>query len=316
MEAVAMTLEEIAQAIGQHVPPGVPAWVHGTFKRRSITFATGLEDARTLVIWVQSHRATGDIRIHPGRPKIAASDRLEDMDRATLEVLASVEGGFAETAWQDGLMSWDNWIGFQPYNKYPEPGILRRTGDCMIEFAPSGIYVEDWRYMASATGLLGALKLIAEIDATGTTRARNGGFVFGGQHAILVLGRRVPLPDGVPAQKFVRTSEDPLAAVRQVLDCSVDYAADDGKGFHVTASTDPWREGRRLGLTSCFEQSPDPDVLVERVKDEPGIVSRLWRIDSLASGVTFPLATPAEPESLRWLQGEADTLIAPLGAAA
>ncbi len=101
------------------MPASVPTWVHGAFKRRSITFATGLEDARTFVVWVQSHRATGDIRIHPGRPKITASDRLEDMDRATLEILASVEGGVAETAWADGVMSWDNWIGLQPYNKYP-----------------------------------------------------------------------------------------------------------------------------------------------------------------------------------------------------
>src|SRR5262245_39267322 len=100
--ALPMKLEEISEAIGPRVPAGVPAWVRGTFKRRSITFATGLEDARTLVIWVQSHRATGDIRIHPGRPKITASDRLEDMDRATLEILASVEGGVAETAWADG----------------------------------------------------------------------------------------------------------------------------------------------------------------------------------------------------------------------
>jgi hypothetical protein len=238
------------------------------------------------------------------------------MDRATLEFLASFEGGVADTAWADGLLSWDNWIGLQPYNKYPEPGILRRTGDCMIEFAPSGIYVEDWRYMPSAAGLLGALKLIAEIDDTGTTRARNGGFVVAGRHAMLVLGRRVPLPDGVPAQKFVSTSKDPLAAARQVLECTVDYATDDGRGFHIAASTDPWREGRRLELTSCFERSPDPDVLVERVKGEPGVVSRLWRIDSLESAVQFPLATPAEPDSFKWLEGEADTLIAPLGVAA
>lgn len=311
-----MTLEEIAAAIGPKVPEAVPAWVHGAFKRRSITFATGLEDARTLVIWVQSHRMTGDIRIHPGRPRIAASDRLEDMDRKTLEVLASVEGGFADTSWQDGLMSWDNWIGFQPYSKYPEPGILRRTGDCMIEFAPSGIYVEDWRFMPTKPGLLGALKLIAEIDHRGTTVARNGGYVFAGQHAILVLGRRKPLPDGLPAQAFVRTSDDPLAAARQVLECSVDYATNDGQGFSIVASTNPWREGRRIALASCFEHSGDPDVLVEKVEDEPGVVSRLWRIDSLQSTVAFPLSTLAPPESLEWLEGEADTLIAPLGAAA
>jgi len=311
-----MTLEEIVAGIGPRIASGVPTWAHGTFKRRSITFATGLEDTRTFVAWVQSHRMTGDIRIHPGRPKIMATDRLEDMDRETLSVLASVEGGLAETAWQDGLMSWENWIGFQPYNKYPEPGILRRTGDCMIEFAPSGIYVEEWRYLPSAAGPLGALHLIAEIDNTGTTRARNGGFVFAGRHAVLVLGRRTPLPDGVPAQAFVRTSDDPLAAARQVLECSVDFGVDDGRGLYIAASTDPWREGRRLEIASRLEPSPDRDVLVEKVEDEAGIVSRLWRIDSLQGAVAFPLPTPAEAESLRWLQGEADTLIAPLGAAA
>lgn len=311
-----MTLEEIALDIGQRVPPGVPLWVHGAFRRRSITFATGLEDTRTFVVWVQSHRLTGDIRIHPGRPKIMHSDRIEDMDRATLEVLASVEGGYAETTWQDQLMSWDNWVGFQPYNKYPEPGILRRTGDCMIEFAPSGIYVEDWRFLPSYKGLLGALRLIAETDDTGTTRARNGGLVIAGRHAMLTLERRQALPEGVPAQQFVKRSQDALAAVRRVLDCTVDYAVNEGSGFAIVASTNPWREGHPLPAVEGFERSPDPEVLVERVRGEPGVVSRLWRIDSLQCGVEFPMATPAEPESLHWLQGEADTLIAPIGAAA
>lgn len=165
-----MTLDELARKLPVPPPPRVPDWALGTHRRRSISFATGIEDASTFVVWVQAHGMTGDLRIHPARPRLTADDRLEDLDLDSLVRLASVEGGIAATAWAAGVMRWSGWIGFQPYDKYPEPGVLRRVGDCMIEFAPSGIYVEDWRYQKSAPGLLAGLRLVAETAGDGTER--------------------------------------------------------------------------------------------------------------------------------------------------
>ena len=306
-----MTLEELAGRFGAPPLPRVPEWVLGTHRRRSISFATGFEDASTFVVWVQAHGMTGDLRIHPARPRLSADDRLEDLDLESLVRLASVEGGIAATSWSADVMRWSGWIGFQPYDKYPEPGVLRRVGDCMIEFAPSGIYVEDWRYQKSEPGLLAGLRLVAETMRDGTERPRTGGLVVAGDHALLVLDRRVPLAGGSRAQDVVRESDDPVAALRQALDCTVDFAERGTDGtFRIKASTDPRREGSKLDIARSFIPGRTQAELMELRDGDAAVASRLWRIDSLEGEREFPLATPAPAEQLAWLAAEADTLIA------
>ncbi len=96
-----MTLDELARRLPAPPPPRVPDWALGTHRRRSISFATGFEDASTFVVWVQAHGMTGDLRIHPARPLLAAGDRLlqlvaaVDVDR---EPLAPRSGAFAAAA--------------------------------------------------------------------------------------------------------------------------------------------------------------------------------------------------------------------------
>jgi hypothetical protein len=307
-----VTLEEVAERYGARPIPRVPAWALGTVRRRSITFATGVEDTKTFVVWVQSHGMTGDLRIHPARPKLFATDRLEDLDHQSLVWLASVEGGTATTSWSDGEMSWANWIGFQPYDKYPESGLMHRIGDCMIEFAPTGIYVEDWRFQDSQPGTLAGLRLISETASDGRTYERRGGFVIAGDHALLSLARRAELPEGTRAQDFVSRAADPVTALRQVLDCSVDYSVRRGDRRVIAVSTDPRREGLVNTLLERFGFGPAPDLLVEHVSDEQGVQSRLWCIDSLTLDHEFSRQTDAPEESLKWLQREADTLLTPL----
>lgn len=307
-----MTLQEIASVLGRIDSPHVPAWALGTVRRRSITFATGVEDRETIVYWVQSHGLTGDIRIHPARPALLHGDPIDGLDLDTMALLASVEGGYARTSMRaDGLMMWNDWIGFQPYDKYPEPGYLRRAGDCMIEFPPSNVYVEDWRFQKSAPGLLAGLHLLSETDHQGVSRPRKGGLVIAGDHAILTLDRREPLPDGIKAQDFVRQSKTPAKALAQVLDCTVDYAILHRSTYRVQVSTDPRREGMALGITQGFVPTKDPELLIQNL-DDGEIRSRLWRIESLAADVPFPLATQAGAEHLAWLEREADTLLIPL----
>ena len=208
-------------------------------------------------------------------------------------------------------MSWTGWIGFQSYDKYPESGLMQRVGDCMIEVAPSKTYVEDWRFQPSAPGLLAGLWLIGETDTAGRGCARLGGMVIAGDHAICSIGRLNELPDGFRAQDFVRDGRDPLAAMRQVYECTVDYATKEASGFKIVTSTDPRREGIPVDWTSGFSLTADPGVVVQRITTEPGIKSRTWRIDSLETCVVFPLTTNISDDKKAWLDAEADTLIEP-----
>jgi hypothetical protein len=243
---------------------------------------------------------------------LARNDRLETLDRETLASLASVEGGIAASLWQNGVMAWNNWIGFQPYDKYPEPGILRRVGSCMTEFAPSGIYVEDWRYQASEPGPVAGLRLVGETDKSGNVCPREGGIVVAGDHAIVVLARREPLPEGTRAQDYVRESPNPAKALIQVFDCSVDYLQRKDDTFVINASTDPRREGKECNVLSRLMPGRAAGELIEVVDGHQDIALRQWRIDSLEPNRTFALETASEPERLAWLARESDTLIDPI----
>ncbi|MCU0953906.1 MAG: hypothetical protein MUC37_04680 [Hyphomicrobium sp.] len=291
-----MTLDEIAAAKPKAGTQRVPDWALGCVRRRSITFATGVEDRQTRVFWAQAHGMTGDIRVNPSRPAVPAGTKLSSLDHETLIRLASVEGGVATTSWNEPVMSWADWIGFQPYDKYPEPGLMRRIGDCMIEFAPSGAYVEDWRFLPSAPGLLAGLRLEAEIDHAGKEHRRQGGLVIAGDHAIRALARRDELPPGTRAQDFVRTSDDPVAALERVFDCTADYAVLNAGNWTVEVSTDPRREQTSISLLGPLLDSG----------------RRVWRIDSLEAGRRFPSSTQLAPSARSWLDREADTLLLPL----
>jgi hypothetical protein len=306
-----MTLDEIAANATIETELRVPVWALGCVRRRSITFATGVEDDRTRVYWVQAHGMSGDVRIHPARPEIAVGTNLATLDRETLSRLASVEGGVARTAWNDPIMSWTGWIGFQPYDKYPEPGLMRRAGDCMIEFAPSGAYVEDWRFQPSAPGICAGLRLESETDTSGRTYPRAGGLVIAGDHAIRTIGRREELPDGTRAQDFVRSSADPAAALERVFDSTTDYIIRDGANWMIEASTDPRRETTQVALIGHLERTGEGTV-TETVCGEPYMAQRHWRIDSLEAGRTFTQSTSLSPDRLAWLRREADTLIDPI----
>lgn len=286
-----MTLEELAAFAPRSQPLKVPGWTLGCFHRRCITYATGREDATTLVVWIQSHGLTGDIRIPAWQPK----DRLDALSPADIALAASVEGGVADTAWDGERMSWSNWAAFQPYDKWPEPGVLRRVGACLIETAPSGIYVEDWRLQPGSSGLVAGLRLVSQTVA-GVERPRDGGLVVCGRHALFTLARRNPLAEGVPAQ--VQLAERP-DLLDDVFDAEASYAV---HGV-VAASTHPWTVGAALPLGD-FEDAGD-GLVRETLADG----ARLWRVDTLLPDVEIDARTPAEAGGGAWLDREASTLL-------
>lgn len=312
-----MTLDELAEAAPFVRDSGVPAWTLGCFHRRSITFATGAEDTATQVIWIQIYGLTGDLRIPGNRPDLRHRTSLDDCTHDERIALACCEAGVAESAFEDGQMHWRNWVAFQPYDKFPEPGQLRRVGTCLIEFAPSGIYVEDWRAQSGSSGLLAGLRLESETGADGVTRQRDGGLVITGSHALFVLGRRSPLPTEGPVQEQLACARDPQEIARTAFDCQGTYLRRDSARaeWRAVLSTDPFREGEAWPIDRGFQHGKEPGRLVQEVVEDGRPVRRHWRIDTLLAGQDIACHTEASDSGHQWLAREAATLLATATAA-
>jgi hypothetical protein len=301
-----------ANAAGRHVPE----WVLGCFRRRSLTFFDGTEDDRTRVVWLQSHGLTADLRSES--PASGATARLtgladvRELPLAELLRLVRVEAGIGDTRWDGELMHWSSWDAFQTHAKWPEPGRLHRTGSCLVEFAPSGAYVEDWRFQPCAGRLIG-LRMLDERDRTsGEVVHRGGGLVVCGRHAAFVRGRAEPLPDGHRLDDLVRTRACDAAWLERVFACDGSYAVADSSDddFIVQLSTLPWREGQSLLSLEGFSLDTGSGFLLQRVEERGRPIERRFTIDTLEREFSGDVSTTAAPSAMDWWARERDTLLA------
>lgn len=297
---------------------GVPAWTLGCYQRRSISFFNGDADETTLVLWLQARGLTADLRLAADRPKPKSREALADLSLAELTLLAEVEGGIAPTRFEPtsasgvelaGTMSWPDWTAFQLHAKWPEPGNLRRVGDCLIEHAPSGAYVEDWRLQPSGDGPLIGLRLEEERDSkTGQLLHRGGGLVVAGEHALLVRGRAEELPPAARLSDLIERAASEPKLLDAIFGFDASYARRDGSGrYVVTASTLPWREGRPLLSLEGF--SLIDGVVLQKAREQSRSVERRFRVDTLEASYEDWLATPATQAAVDWLAAEERTLL-------
>lgn len=295
----------------------VPGWTLGCFKRRSITFFNGEADDSTLVIWMQSRGLTCDLRIAEDRPRPRSRAALAELGYGELAKLAEVEGGVSPTRFEpdavsgvelSGTMYWPDWTAFQLHAKWPEPGCLRRVGDCLLEYAPSGAYVEDWRLQSSEAGPLAGLSLLEERDSkTGRLLHRGGGLVIAGDQALLVRGRAEALPAASRLSELVERAAREPRLLDAVFGFEASYAKQDAAGRYVVAhSTLPWREGETLMALGGF--SMQDGVLVQKVRENGASVERRFQIDTLEPSYEDWLATPATAAAAAWLAAEPSLL--------
>lgn len=248
-----MTLLELAQQMPTLPDPAVPEWTMGCFRRRSITFYSGETDTETRVYWLQSGRLCADFRF--GLP-------------------GHVEAGVAHATWDGSHMRWSDWTALADRDKWPEPGELRRVGNSLIEFAPSGTYVEDWRLQPHSPGLLAGLRMLDETDAeTGEILHTGGGLLVCSHHVAVIRGGR----------HFAAAY---AAAGRTILQ----YGAGD-PGWSLEGFT------------------PSPEGLTQGLIEDGRPVRRRYHIDTLIPHYPFPAATPVSDTGARWLAQEAATLL-------
>lgn len=303
-----MNLFELAARHPMRVEGGVPDWMLGHFRRRTISFADGRSDERTQVHWLQSRTFTIDLRLPEGPPLPVRA--WQDYDAAELCVLANHEGWVADSVWEGGMLSWRGGVSLQLHNRWPEPARLQRIGNCMIEFGTTGAYVEDWRLQAGRGPLIG-LRLLEECDGeTGQVLRRGGGLIVCGEQLGWVQGRALePRPSSMPLRERVAQACGDAAALAELLDCETSLASIDAQGdYRVQLSTVPARVGQVLTLEG-FEPPVQGRVrqFLHHPQDGRARV-RTFIVDTLEPDWRADLATPSSGEAQQWFATEQETL--------
>lgn len=240
-----------------HVPVAtVPELMFGCWKRAWIKFADGAIDDTTKVVWLQTESQMVDVRINADPLNISRRAGLHDCTIDELHALAlnDASSGFTEcgspVVSADGLRgataSWNtrghdvngHGINFQPVSAFPEPGLMtwNADGTVMMEYAPSGAYVEEWRLVPGSRESLS----IRQHDAGTIYRA--------GGVAVLVRDRVIPIPRLARLSELVDEYWEDRTLIEELLDCEFSVAELNEDGWTITASTLPWRIGGKLDV--------------------------------------------------------------------
>ncbi|MEG2269516.1 MAG: hypothetical protein RSC68_35015, partial [Acinetobacter sp.] len=163
-----MNLFEVIKTLKPTTPQPeiIPGFLYGAFRRKSISFYNGLTDENTIVYWFQSHSFTIDLRLK-SQTGTAVQER---------------QGWIGNTFWDNAsqLLSWDvkDYANYQNHVQWPEPARLHAIGNCILEFSPSNVYVEDWRQQVQH-GLFLGLRLQSALDVqSGQELEMDGGLII------------------------------------------------------------------------------------------------------------------------------------------
>ncbi|MBL4611833.1 MAG: hypothetical protein JKY58_14170 [Pseudomonas sp.] len=312
-----MTLQELLSSIASgsitvsqpRTATSVPDWMLGCFRRHCISFANGESDSTTLVFWFQSRNFTIDLRLPRPSERLPAKP-LQNCTARELQVLANYEGWAAKSSWDGTCMAWQEGASLQIHNRWPEPAELRRIGNCMIEFAPSGAYVEDWRLQPSAPGPLIGLQLVEERNqTTAEVLHRGGGLIICGDFAALVRGRPQPLKitaETLPEAVSQTTDPEELAHLLN-FDTSVARGSL-AAGYTVQHSTHAQRIGQPLLPLHEGDWVLEDGQLLHITEENGQHIERRFEIDTLCAQQDFIQTTPWTAQAQTWFAREATTL--------
>ncbi len=255
----------------------VPDVMFGCWRREWIELADGSIDDTSTVVWLQTNSLMVDVRVAADRPDLTRRAGLHECTVDELHAIARSDSssGYTEcgpvVVGPDGLRaaiaSWHtrgHGVNFQPVSAFPEPGLMTwsEDGTVMVERAPSGAYVEQWRLVPGSGDPLS----VTEIDGDVIYRAGDVA-VFVRDRAIgiprrarlpdlLVEYRARPGGDGSPAR--LRVQRGPTD--RRRMDCHhVDAAVEGGRGARCRFGLSwPTTHGCRSPTPACCPQAPTP----------------------------------------------------------
>ncbi len=258
----------------------------GAFRRKSISFCTGVTDEKTIVYWIQSRTFSIDLRLTEGGDT----------------PVAERQGWEGDTLWDDATrqLSWRIARSYQPRNQWPEPAGLSFIGNCVLEFAPSGAYVEDWRQQSSKGPFLG-LRLTAMVNGTtGEEVAMAGGLVVAGEHVACARSRPPRIDDVLQrASSLTEALAAGVATEAEVESYEVSVATG---SYRITHSTQTRRQGEMIGAGD-FSIRPDGTIAEATMIDgDPCVL--LYEVDVFEPNFTFDIQTPSTSEALDWMEQE------------
>lgn len=227
------------------------------------------EHTEERVLWVQTPSGHGDMRIAKKRSDMTATaTSLADLSHSQLLELAAADCSCGVCELDQGTVDaqgrprarWHvSTTGFtqQVVSNWPEYGYLEwmspskesvdqtttlDSRPCMMEYAPDGQYIEDWRLSPGSTGF--------SCHLTGPGR----NLYVAGIHAMLAIHRTEEPAVAKPLVNIVHTDgHKNRTAVETYLSSEYSYAQKkhataDCSEFIIELSTLPWRQGQSISL--------------------------------------------------------------------
>lgn len=248
----------------------------GCWHRRYIRYKDGVEDKSTRVIWLQTPSGLCDMRISAERPDFSKRIRLSDCSDDELIALAEQDCACGitildETAVPYPTATWeggDSGFMYQPVINFPEDGWFEweEEGTCMLEYAPSGAYEEDWRLQDNSRTF--AAHLLCQDSETTTN------LYVAGAHAMLAVDRAVAINEERPLQELVAESTNDRHRIYAYLDSEFSYAISKvNNDYAIVLSTLPWREGQTLSLDWLSGLDKDVPVMTDHMGNKWDVIS-------------------------------------------
>jgi hypothetical protein len=308
-----MHINELIAQYNRKNEKSIPDWMIGCFKRRSISFANGKIDTKTHVFWLQGRNLTIDLRL-PIEAEMITNQTWQECSTQEIEQLTNYDGWSADSTWQNNQLSWSGGSSFQIHNRWPEPAILSRVGDCMIEASPNESYIEDWRIKSKAPGALLSFELISEENlTTGELRHKGGALIINGDWAGLVLGRAVDITltnkDPKKLIDIVKNNHTDKNFLKQVFNFETSVAQGSlVDGFKVKYSTLNDRLEQPLFELNGFEIDEQANEVTQTFTLNNQQIKRRFAIDTLEANFAFSEKTHWRKETQKWFDGEQEVL--------
>ncbi len=286
-----MNLFEVIKTLKPTTPQPeiIPGFLYGAFRRKSISFYNGLTDENTIVYWFQSHSFTIDLRLK-SQTGTAVQER---------------QGWIGNTFWDNAsqLLSWDvkDYANYQNHVQWPEPARLHAIGNCILEFSPSNVYVEDWRQQVQH-GLFLGLRLQSALDLqSGQHLEMDGGLIICDDHMAYAL-TRLPEVQNAVAQMDFKAVDPTVFALLESFEVSI---GTDGQS--KTYSTRSSETNKTFNLEN-FEVLNESS-LVQRVILDGRDIDLIFELDMYQPDYQFQYATPTTTQAESWLKSEQDHLM-------